>query len=153
MPILRRDFLDTVLPDDEITRRLAERLSGLDLSEDLLGRGLRWMAKVQEDDRFTGFTGTTDPLETWWTLNTSGLTYKGSESYLTSEGWPLGTCCWCVQVECGSRTAICAETPELAVLRTIIVIHTILQGRAMPRPQRERLDVMLTAARQSAEQA
>lgn len=51
----------------------------------------------------------------------AGPLYKNTAQYLTTEGYPLGTECWYVQVEkAGFREWVCAETAPLAICRAFI---------------------------------
>lgn len=152
--MLTRDFLDEFLPGDEITRRLAERITGLDLSTDLLPKGLVWLADFIEKDRFNS-VGDRRPewrdrhRDTWWDISHRGLGYKTSTHYLTAEGWPMMTTCWYVCVECGFREFVAAETPELAVLRAICYVDVISRWRATEPPQRRKRHEMLAELRTS----
>lgn len=52
-----------------------------------------------------------------------GPLYKPKTQYLTTEGFPLDTTCWYVDViNNGRRAFICADTPALAICRAILFV-------------------------------
>lgn len=66
----------------------------------------RMAARVEADDTFE------------W----QGPLFKASRTYLTQEGYPLGTTCWYVTVEVdGLRTTVCAQTMPEAVCRAALL--------------------------------
>jgi hypothetical protein len=147
--MIDREFLDAAMPDNEATLRRAEALTGLDLSTDIVERGLAWLAEFQEKDRFSGYRGERDGWsdenkhDMWWNIICASLFYKGKDSYLTAEGWPLGTRCWYVRIECGRRDFACGETMRLAVLRGLIFTAVTAARRAIDPKQRPNLHTVL----------
>jgi hypothetical protein len=125
--MITREWLDEHLPADRALD-LAETAAP-DFRTMLVGKGLsdalRWLAALHEADRVPRPKWKDyDPEkgvhpETAWPIRIGGLGYKGNDSYLTAEGWPLGTTCWYVKVECGWREYIAAEEPEIAALRGV----------------------------------
>jgi hypothetical protein len=50
-----------------------------------------------------------------------GPLFKPEHHYLTREGYPLGTTCWFVRIECdGYIKNVCADTPALAICRAAL---------------------------------
>lgn len=147
MTTLNKQFWDRHLPDSPETIRRAEALTGLDLSKDLLGVGLRWLAdqtEIEAKPRWGDDTpewhkpGGEDVLGPDWSISASGLSYKPWSNYLTLEGYPTGTTCWYVRIDAGWREMVCGETPELALVRGLIVFATAQKQRpTAPRKRRE----------------
>lgn len=147
MATLDKEFWDTHLPDSPETIRRAEALTGLDLSNDLLGVGLRWLAEQTEREWMPRWG---DEAPEWKrpgsphfgdydnSISASGLSYKQWSHYLTLEGYPTGTTCWYVRIDAGWRQMVCGETPELALIRALIVFATLQKQRpTAPRMRRE----------------
>ncbi len=140
--IYRKEF-DELLPDNIRSRKLVESMIGIsaDLpSADFVLDGLYWAADLCERDRHASWTKydwqqPEHPLynsyEPVWRVSTYGLSYKDSGSYLTAEGWPLGTKCWFMPVNCGWRIYCCGETPQLAVLRGIVIMTIAIEQREL----------------------
>ncbi len=70
-----------------------------------------------------------------------GVDYKQRSQYLTLEGWGTGTKCWFVTVEYGWRRHICAETPDLAMRRAVVIIAAcFLESQTKPSLRKQHLD-------------
>ena len=143
--MLGREFMDATIPDTDEMWALASRITGIDLSCGYraavawrVHEGLEWLAQATEEDCYARFKfdwqeqdhPLYSPSTITWARRAWGLEYKPRDNYLTNEGWGIGTTCWFVRIECGSRWCICAETQHLAVLRGIIVMHALALDRA-----------------------
>jgi hypothetical protein len=137
--MLTREILDEVLPDSDATWKLAEHLTGVELADrsKVLTRGLRWLADFVEGDRF--------PVQPDWArerhaypfpITMRGLEYKSASQYLTAEGWPLGTRCWYVCIDSEWHQFAAAETPEMAIVRAMIVMSLLKLRRETPPEKR-----------------
>lgn len=128
--MITREWIDRVLPRGPALMEAASREIGSTLSDDiLLGVGLRWLAEVTEQDRFPRPAWTSETFDTAWPITANGLKYKSESQYLTAQGWPLGTRCWFVTIECGWREHVFAEDPETALLRAICVVGAARRWR------------------------
>jgi hypothetical protein len=142
---LDREFFDRIIPaDNELIAKLCSRITGLDLmyspGENAMAM-LEWMADFTEKDWSASFHFNFDwqkpdhpmyvPSGNAWAIFVRGLEYKRSSNYLTLEGWPTGTVCWFVCVEAGYRVYCCAEKPETACQRGVIVMQAMVNTRAI----------------------
>jgi hypothetical protein len=152
MTHLTRQVLDAVLPANVHLESRARKIAGIAKDSDRipLEACLLWLADMTERDRFSGF-GKDVPAwrkkpgaaAEWWDIRISGLAYKTSAQYLTQEGWPNGTRCWYVRMECGWREFVAAEGPTLAALRAVVVAHCWQQWRAIsPDDRPDLIDVI-----------
>ena len=158
--MLDREFLDAHLPL-EVALPLARKLTGLAFYPDReyrwLARGLQWIQDFVENDRHWWAKepgrNPEPSFEFKWEINCSGLEYKSSGHYLTSEGWCLGTTCWFGRVEMGWRENVGATTPTLAMLRTMIVMCLAKESRKLPEAERPNMvDLIIQARREWWEQ-
>lgn len=134
-----RDWLDKHLPAEhviELARAVAPDFWTMETAGGgRLTAALLWLAAMHEADRFPWPAWKEyDPAtgvhpETAWSIRIAGLAYKGEDQYLTLEGWPLGTRCWYVRVECGWREFIAAEDPLVAALRGVFYAATTKEWR------------------------
>lgn len=147
MPMLTREQFDELLPDNVTTRTWTSIIAGWDATTTtyprILADGLRLMADQTEKDRFAILDANEkldwkkpdhplyDPGGNVWPISMHGLSYKDSGRYLTAEGWCLGETCWYVCVEMGWRIYCGAETPELAVMRGMIVMQLAFNLREL----------------------
>lgn len=59
-----------------------------------------------------------------------GPLFKPEHHYLTSEGYPLGTTCWYILLECnGIHYTVCAKTPQNAICMAALKACAELKGR------------------------
>lgn len=74
---------------------------------------------------------------TWasgWSFRWVGPIFKGENSYMTNEGFPIDTTCWYVTIEWGFRVHICEPTFKEAVHRAHDEILKVLADHTyMPR--------------------
>lgn len=133
--MITREELDQHLPAGMRLADIANRIIGLPYPD--IELSLQWLARVTEEDYLSSFsdkrpTWTMVPGASWghWSeLRMDGLQYKRSSHYLTAEGWPTGTTCWFVRIECGMLYIVCAENPTLAVQRAVVLVHLLLRQR------------------------
>jgi hypothetical protein len=134
--MLDKEYFDKWMPAGIALESIAARITGRRGDFDVL-HALNWMAAFQESDRFSRWPDQMKPWDRpagdWWNLSFRGLQYKGSESYLTAEGWPCGTMCWYVCVECGWREFVCAEGMSTAVARAVLLIEALRLWRPTDR--------------------
>lgn len=145
--MITRDWLDRILPPCAQLRDAAARItgdSGCGLSD-----GLLWMAQATEKDFFPRPAWKADGLsEDAWPVRFNGLQYKDRGQYLTNQGWPLSTTCWFVTLECGWRDQVCAEDPELAVVRAVFMMDVAIKWRdTSPKGRGDFLAAVEAAAR------
>lgn len=147
--MITREFLDEHMPPSNRLFMLAADVAGMTSADDILPKGLRWLASFCENDRFSGFGDGAPawrlqhPLDWWYTVQIDGLSYKDSMQYLTAEGWPSGKPCWYVRIECGMIHYIGAEDPELAVLRAIAFTKVLAERRSTAPDCRRAIDDMI----------
>lgn len=128
--LLTKDWLDRVLPPDIPAASLAAHIVGDEsfLLTHYFPAGLRWMAQLTEADRFSDLPSSPlrpawrDDDDTWYPIRFEGLTYKSKSDYATQYGYDAGTVAWAVRFESSRKHVVYAETPELAVIRGIIVM-------------------------------
>jgi hypothetical protein len=121
--IINKEFFDKIVPDTYEMWQVASKITGVDLANGYRSseawrvyEGLAWLATATEQARGDNL---------WpWSLRVHGLVYKPSN--LGGErDWPVGTTCWYVTIEGEHHWFACAETQHLAVLRGIVLMHTL----------------------------
>ena len=131
--MFNREFWDRELPDGADLWAAVDRIMRRRVTESvILPAGLAWLAEVHESDHFPRPAWRSEiPIvhESAWSIRPHGLNYKGSDSYMTAEGWCLGSTCWYVTVECGFRDHVIAETPELCMRRAIVFVAATRKWR------------------------
>jgi len=143
--MITREFLDKTIPDTHRMWELASKITSVDLANGYRSAvawrvyaGLEWLAAATERAQHY------DAVAATWPIRAHGLLLKPSDMYLTAEGWPLGTTCWYVLVECGSRWYACAETQHLAVLRGVVLVHALaLDSATAPQLRRKSISELI----------
>jgi hypothetical protein len=146
MSFLTRDVLDKVIPKSIHLENRARKIVRIARNDRIpLEACLIWLADTIEHDRFSGFgNGKNLPdwvrgfsrTDHWQDLQIEGLEYKPAHKYLTAQGWPTGTKCWFVRMECGWREFVAHETPLITALRAVVVAHCWMQWRRIPPEER-----------------
>ena len=148
---LDRKFWDEHVPKDDLNA--AVRVMGICGLAASLGLDVRleWLADANEP-YFAPKIEWYEALQPWErarsgglprAISHRGLEYKDEAHYLTAEGWPLGTRCWYFCIDCGYRLFTCAETPELATMRAIIVVDACRRWRATEPAARKNIEIYI----------
>lgn len=135
--MLNREFYDEHLPEDADLVSIAnmflkDQERPLIRTRFLLYDGLKFLSDFHEEDKNWQLKKDQKPdwskvghpdyvHEHQWSITIGGLHYKGSDYYLTNDGWPTGTICWYVPIESGSRFKAAGSTPAAALLRAVVV--------------------------------
>lgn len=153
--MITREWFETNLPHNDALRDTvirALRASGDVFSENLTDSCLSWLARLTEKDMHSYNTQSSVNALGGYTYPVSfdGLGYKDSAHYLTGQGYPTGSICWYVRIACGFHVYTCSPSPELALMRGVIVAQAALLWREEPASTRLPLeDYVMLVMRQS----